>query len=260
MIDNSESDKMDCRGYKEIVAAHIDDALSRTEKRSVEFHLKECPKCARIFHWETRATRALKERLSLSVSKPGLRQRLLDRLEEKRGAGIFGWFYGSHGQAAAFALLVLFVLPYLLWTGRTQDNILANAVVQYQDVVQGYADLSSQSLPSTSSTRFLDLSPWGYRVLTQQSLKVTGQAGRLIVYQGPENAYLLAQEFEGANLARPPAAQAVRSRSHEFVIYAKEGVNLIAWKEKDKDLLCILVSALPQNKLLDLAQQVAGRS
>jgi hypothetical protein len=260
MIDNSESDKMDCRGYKEIVAAHVDDALSQTEKRSVEFHLKQCPKCARIFHWERRASRALKKRLSFTVSKPGLKERLLDRLEEKRGARIFDWFYSSTGLAAAFALLVLFALPYLLWTGRTQDNILANAVVQYQNVMQGYADLSSQSLPLTSSTRFLDLSPWGYRVLRQQSLKVTGQEGRLIVYQGPQNAYLLAQEFEGANLARPPAAQAVRSRSREFVVYTKQGVNLIAWKEKDKDLLCILVSALPQNELLDLAQQVAGRS
>lgn len=251
---------MDCQGYKEIVAAHVDDTLSQAEKQSVEFHLKQCPKCARIFHWETQVTRALKKRLSFAVSKPGLKERLLDRLEEKRGTGMFGWFYSSHGLAAAFALLVLFTLPYLLWTERTQDNLLANAVVQYQNITQGYADLSSQSLPLTSPTRLLDLSPWGYRVLTQQSLKVTGQEGRLIVYQGPENAYLLAQEFEGADFTRPLGAQAVRSRSREFVTYTKEGVNLIAWKEKDKDLLCILVSTLPQKKLFDLAQQVTGRS
>jgi hypothetical protein len=44
------------------------------------------------------------------------------------------------------------------------------------------------------------------------------------------------------------------------VTYSQEGVNVVAWKEKDKDLLCILASNLPKEKLLGLAQQITRGS
>ena len=47
----------------------------------------------------------------------------------------------------------------------------------------------------------------------------------------------------------------MRESSQDFVSYSQAGVNLVAWKQKN--LLCILASTLPKEKLLGLAQQLA---
>lgn len=66
------------------------------------------------------------------------------------------------------------------------------------------------------------------------------------------------QEFEGGELSPPPGSKVVRVSSQDFVSYSQGRVNLAAWKQKD--LLCILASTLPTEKLLGLARRIAVRS
>lgn len=80
----------------------------------------------------------------------------------------------------------------------------------------------------------------------------------MFVYQGQGKEYLVAQEFDGVDFLSPSGAKTIRASSRDFVSYTQEGVNLIAWKEKD--LLCILASTLPKEKLLGLAQQITRGS
>jgi len=244
---------MDCKEYREIIAAHVDGALSSVEGVVVQSHLNGCPKCKQKYLWETKVRRSLKPKLSLIPARPGLKEKLLDQLGETSKEGFFGWSYMSHRLVAAVALLLIVAVPYLVWQEKVQDEILSDAIAQYQKVTRGLVDTSQPV--STTPARLLDLSPWGYRLLARQTQDAKGREGRIFVYEGKGSEYLLAQEFDGLDFSLPSGAKTIRTSSREFVSYSQEGVNLIAWKEKD--LLCIIASALPKEKLLTLAQQIS---
>jgi len=179
---------------------------------------------------------------------------VLEQLGENRKGILIDWFYAPQAAIAAFVLLLIFAIPYLIWRGRVGEGIFSDVIAQYQNVMQGIVD-TKQASSSTPAARLLDLSPWGYQVLARQTRQLNGQEARVFVYQGPQKDYLLAQEFDGVDFSPPFGAKTVRASSRAFVSYSQEGVNLIAWKERD--LLCIIASALPMEKLLTLAQQIS---
>ncbi len=246
---------MRCQDYKEMISAHVDGALSSEERLAVRFHLDECPKCTQMFHWETQMRAALKRKLSLIPARPGLKARVFDQLEGTRKEGLFGWPYLAYGLAAAFALVVIVAVPYLSGPGKVQEDFFTDAIARYQRVMQGVVETPQAGFPAA---RLLDLSPWGYRLLSGQTQQVKGQEGRVFVYRGRGKDYLLAQEFERGKLSPPPGSKVVRVSSQDFVSYSQGRVNLVAWKQKD--LLCILASTLPKAKLLGLARRIAVRS
>ncbi len=243
---------MDCQEYKEIISAHVDGALSTEEGLAVQSHLNQCTRCTKMFHWETEVKKILKPKFSTILPRPALKARVLGQLRETPKEGLFGWSFMANGLAAAFALLLIVSVPYLYWPGRVQENIFTGAIAQYQTVAQGMEDTPQNASPAA---RLLDLRPWGYRILSTQIQRVKGQEGRVFIYQGPGQEHLLAQEFEGAEFSFPSGGRVIRASSRDFVSFSQQGVNLVAWKEKD--LLCILTSTLPKEKLLSLARQVS---
>jgi hypothetical protein len=152
-------------------------------------------------------------------------------------------------------VFLLVIGVFLSWPSKTiGGDFFTDAVDHYRRVTEGV--LEAPGVGSLAPTaRILDLSPWGYQVLARHSQRFGGYQGRLFVYQGEQNEYLLAQEYEGAEIKIPTRAKATKAANLEFVSYSEGGVNLVAWK--DKDLLCIIASSLPQEKLLHLAQQIA---
>ena len=235
-----------------MISAHVDMALVPEENLVVQSHLDGCPKCTQMFYWETQMRTALKRKLSPIAARPALKARVLDQLEGTRKEGLFGWPYMAHGLAAAFALLLIIAIPYLSGPGKVQEEIFTDTITSYQNVMRGVVETPQAGFPTA---RLLDLSPWGYRLLSEQTRQVKGQEGRVFVYRGRGKEYLLAQEFEGGELSSPPGGRVVRVSSQDFVSYSQAGVNLVAWKQKG--LLCIIASTLPKEKLLGLAQQIA---
>lgn len=244
---------MNCQGYKDIVAAHVDGALATGELAAVEGHLEVCGGCRRMYAWEREAKRVLKRRLGLIAPRPGLKHRVLERLEGRAKSGFWAWAYWRHGWAVGLAVLLLFVLPYFGWRENPRPDLFSGAIERYQKVVAGAAHAESAE-GLAPAARVLDLSPWGYRVLAKQRQEVGGFEGRVFVYQGERREFLLAQEFERANFSPPNGAKVIRASNRDFLTYTQEGINLIAFKEKD--VLCILTSALPKEKLLGMAQQI----
>lgn len=246
---------MNCQEYKEIIAAHVDGALSSMERLTVQSHLNQCPKCTQVFLWETEAKKSLKLKLYPMPVRPGLRLKVLDQLGETSKEGFFSWSYMSQGLVAAFALLLIVAVPYLVWRDNVQEEIFSDAIAQYQKVTQGVVNTAQGTSALTPTARLLDLSPWGYQVLARQTKQVKGQEARVFVYQGQEKEFLVAQEFEGADIPPPRDANIIRASNRDFVTYSQEGVNLIAWKEKG--FVCLIASTLPKEKLVGLAQQIA---
>lgn len=243
---------MDCQQYKEIISAHVDGALSSEERLTVQSHLNRCSRCTRLCLWETGVRRALKPKLSLISARSALKERVLDQLRETPREGLFSWSYMAHGLAAAFALLLIVAVPYLFWSDKVEGDIFTGAIARYQKVTQARVDTPQTTSPAA---QLLDLSPLGYRILSSRTRRVKGQEGRVFVYQGPGKEYLLAQEIKGVEFSHPSGGTVIRASSRNFVSYSQQGVNLIAWKQKD--LLCILTSTLPKEKLLSLALQIS---
>lgn len=245
---------MDCREYKEIIAAHVDGDLSFEEGLEVQSHIERCSNCAQKFLWETRVGNALRGKLTPIPARPGLKETIVDQLDEAGREGFMSWFSMPLRLATVFALLLIVGVPYFVWQPKVQEAIFTDAIAQYQKVTEGIVESHEAASSPTPAARLLDLSPWGYRVLARQSQEVRGQEGRVFVYQGQGKEYLVAQEFDGADFSPPAGARIIRASNREFVSYSQEGVNLIAFK--DKDVLCILSATLPKEKLLGLAQQL----
>lgn len=248
---------MNCLEYSDLIAAHVDGALSFEESREAELHVEQCATCRRMFVWETKAQKVIKPQLAIVAPPSGTKERILDNLEQKgRSQEMFGWFFFSPRFAGSFALVLFVVLATILWRNYSHDDFLSVAVDQYRTVL-AKGPVSEQTGLSAPAARRLDLSPWGYRLTFNQVKQVKGREQRLSLFEGQANDYVLAQEFESAALSPSPDAKITRAENREFISYNRGGVNLVAWK--DNDLLCVLTSKLPDEKLLALAKQIAVR-
>ncbi|MFQ5903424.1 MAG: sensor histidine kinase [Candidatus Binatia bacterium] len=181
-----------------------------------------------------------------------------DATAKFRERGVWGWSYLPHGAAAVFAILLLVAVPYLFWPGQAQEKIFDDMIAQYLNVTQGIRDAPRTTPPPVSPARLLDLSPWGYRLLSWHTRRIRGQPVRVFVYMGQDNKFLLAQECDGVELSLSPEGHAPETSRGGFVSYTQAGVNLVAWQ--DINFLCLLASRLPKEKLLSLAEQVATSS
>lgn len=246
---------MDCQEYQQILSAHVDGALSLEERLHVQSHLEGCPRCKQTFLWETKARNALRTRLAPIPATRRLREKVRQQLEEPR---VFSWPYLSHGLAAAFALLLIVAVPYLTWRTEAKHELFTDVIAQYRTLTQGKLEAQQPAPPLPPPAQILDLSPWGYTLLAKQTQRIANREGRIFIYQGRPEEYLLAQEFDGADLPSPSDARVLPESTRRFVVYSEVDVNLIAWKEKN--VLCLIAGKLPQEKLLDLAKQIVARS
>lgn len=244
---------MNCQEYRELTAAHVDGALSAGETVEVQSHLDRCPKCQRLFLWETDFKKLLRQNLAPISVRPSFKEALLERLEGKRKRAFMPWVYQRYGIGAVMALLLLAIAPLLFFRNEAGEKLFSQAAAQYQMATRNIAENPSLS-PTRAARSSFDLSPWGYRLLTSEAAELNGLIGITSTYRNEQNDYVLAQEFRGGQLSAPPGAKIVRVAGKTFVLHSDNGVNLIAWKEQT--LLCILASRAPMDQLLDIAQRV----
>lgn len=244
---------MNCKDYRDIIAAHVDGQLAADEEVAVRSHLARCVDCERVFYWEAGAKAALCQNFAPLRIKSALHEKLSERLENNRLRTILPWFYGRSGLAVLSALLVLLTVPMLFLKEKPADAIFSETLALYDWKTR--VSLNPSAVVAEPSASPLNLAPWGYRLVNQQATEFRGVKGFTFLYQGFDKDYVLAQEFKAANLAAPEGGRVLAVSGKTFVTHSQDGVNLIAWKEND--LLCILASRIPKEKLVDLAQRVA---
>lgn len=245
---------MNCLEYCDQIAAHVDGSLKGAELGAFEDHVKNCSECGRKFAWEARVKGLLRHGFRPLQPAPGLKERVLDALEPPRARRPGIWSFPTTALAAA-AVFVMLMLPYVAWHFDSEGDIFSGVASQYHRVTAGVPD-SIQS--SASPARLLDLSPWGYQLLSRRADPVEGRAARVFVYQGEKNDYLVAKEFDGTAFPTLRRARRVTASDKDFFTYREKGVNMVAWKEKD--FLCVIASSASQARLLALAKQIATRS
>jgi anti-sigma factor RsiW len=245
---------MQCSEYRDIVAPHVDGALSAAELEAAAAHVRGCRECRRVFSWELAAKDALRPRLTALAATPLLRAKIEARLKNRRLGRRFSLPGGAHGLAAAVAALALLVAPYFLWRDRVSDALLTEAVSRYEILTSGKNQTSAVYDGETARAQLLDLTTLGYRLLARATSQVTGWNEETSLYEGEGRKYILAQELEADSFWSRWIMSTQRLSGSDFVSYSKKGVNLVAWGEKG--VLCIIASELPAEALLGLARQV----
>ena len=247
---------MNCQAYREIISAHIDGTLYAQEQVEVQSHLEQCPKCKQLAEWEIKATKTLKQSLSPVQPRYELKQRVLNQLGETHRSRSYGWLQIRLGWMPVLSCLLIFAAIYFAWPSRPQDDIFMDTLVHYRQATQGLVKLGHPTA-STPTAALLDLTPWGYQLLGTDAHQVRGQARRVFVHRGRQEDLLVAQEVEGSKLARPPGSELLQKSGKDFVRISKDGVQLVAWE--DKNVVCVLASNLPKDRIVALAEQLAVR-
>jgi anti-sigma factor RsiW len=155
--------------------------------------------------------------------------------------------------------LILLVIGsvYLVWPHRGGDDFFADTVTHYQ---RAHQDLEkfSRTAGTDPTARVLDLKPWGYHLLGRSIQQASGRESRVFVYHGQHDDLLVAQEVEGENFSPPRGATVVRKSGKDFVTFSNGDVNLVAWQ--DKNIVCVLASKLPKDRVVALAGEIAERA
>ena len=248
---------MNCQEYREIVAAHVDGALSVHEESAVQSHLAGCANCTRMFRWETEATKAIKQQLSTVTVDAHLKERILERLAQPPKPSFFGWPVPIYSLAGAAAIILIAISTLLLSRPDQTSDIFTNIIAQHRVVIAG-TNTAAMGLIQSSVDPPLDLRPWGYNLRAYKPAELNETKGTTFVYATTGNEYILAQEFKGGNISLSAGAKTLDADGKQFHSDSRDGVNLIAWK--DNDVLCILAARLPQDALLRIAERLAATS
>ena len=246
---------MNCQNYREIISAHVDGTLAAEETAEVQSHLDQCPKCAQTFAWETKATKILRQSFPLPAARRELKQKILDRLGEAENRSL-GWLSLTRAWAPAITILLVIGSVYVIWPVRNQSDFFIDTVTRYQQANENLTQFS-RAADTDPTARILDLKPWGYYLLGRSVHRAKGRENRVFVYHGQQNDLLIAQEFEGESLLLPRGSTVVTKAGKTFVSFSHGKINLVAWE--DKNIICVVASHLPPDRIVALAAQIAQR-
>lgn len=270
---------MNCQEAKELITALIDNELSGLERSSLEGHLKECPRCQTAYQDEMALKRDIR-RAGTTLSAPAaLRQRILSdrRLFPERGRKTEGWAWlvwpARLASRPAFvaALLVLVIVPALylmrpapqpisLTALDTHDRILRDDISLIR--AQSQEELRAQ-LHRSVGERFApmgyDLSMVNLRPVAGVVQDVKGRKILVTVYNGG-GLTLTCYTFLGSEKDSPASAALFfdPEKKINFYTFSRNGVNGVLHREGS--VICILVSKMPMQDLLDLARSKARPS
>jgi anti-sigma factor (TIGR02949 family) len=269
---------MTCDDVQELITALVDRELADLERASLERHLEECPRCRHAMEEERALSRAVRAH-ARSVRAPAhLRSRILTdpRIFPEQPQSVKGWQRSSFrrpllGPALAAALLLAIALPTYWLLKPTSEPIAAIAVGTYELFLSGDLPVHRTDNPHeiveyltrASGGRF---HPMGYDLTALQLRPVAGFVreidGRkilVVVYRG-QGGSLFCYTFLGSEEDAPPNASRFYDAAKKMNFYAFSRGRVNAVFHREGEVICILASEMPMEKLLELARAKAKAS
>ncbi len=244
----------------------LDGRLGGAELARAEAHLHSCAQCRRDFERLRQVRQALAAHALRQAVPPDLSARVGRMLDqEDASTGARGrrlplrprWAWGL-GLAAAAAFVSV-----LLWTAQRPAGLPGAVARDFAEFQAGALPLDLRtteprelerffaSSGAAFETRVFDLGMMSYRVVGGRVHRVQGRPSALFVYQGPGDARLLCQMYEGTLDELPPAAETLEHNGIPFRVYRRNGVTAVFWPEGK--VICVLVSDLDPADVIRLA-------
>jgi len=231
-----------------IASANTNDAASHYGLAGMAWRIEELGGQVSIRSEPERGTTVM---LSVPTSRRHPRRRfmLTDGLERRPVAFVIG----GVTAAAVTAAVLLLIPPAAHERKRVTADILDRTVKHYERVMEG---MGRNSRTVRSAFQLLDLSPWGYKMLSTKIHEQGDMESRAFVYQEERTKTLLvAEEFDGVALSHE-GTDHVETSGRSYATYSKSGVNTVAWNEDG--ILCVLTSSVPRTELIRLAQRMTS--
>lgn len=267
---------MTCDMYEDLVAAHVDDALTATEAMEVRAHLRACEYCRRVFEEETRFHAAFAAR-KLVVSVPiDVERRLRQSLEAESEASRSFWArlgarFGSmplfprlaFGLAVTGIFIVL-LLPQVFRSAPAPD-VFAQAVHYYQTMTEGVLSIEYpmndpqglQARLNTSGrldfiTHVSDLRPAGYRLRGGRVVEAAEHPLAVALYEEEGEEPIVCLRQRGP---LPPLPQGTAGKNGHYW-YTANGYT--AMFTQFPDHFCIMISRQPEDIFLQRLTMTPG--
>jgi len=259
---------MTCDIYQDLVAAHVDDALTAVEAAEVRAHLHACERCRRLFEDETRFRAALAARRFIVPVPADVERRLCGALHPEGEAARPFWLRLSAWLGAtplfprlAFGLAVTGILIVMLlpraFRSAPAPNLFTQAVHYYQTVTEGalpveYVTEDPQGLQASFNTsgrldfmtQVTDLRPAGYRLRGGKVVMGAGHPLAVSLYEGEGEEPIVCLRQRGT---LPPLPQGTEGENDHYW-YTSDGYTTMF--TQFPDYFCVMISRQPKEIFL----------
>jgi anti-sigma factor RsiW len=270
---------MTCNEAQELITAWVDGELRDSERSSLETHLVECDGCRHSLEEE----RALKQTISSyreRIHAPaGLRRRIVSdrRIFPERKPSPRGWRDYVRtpplpvSAALAVVLLLAIALPTFVLLKSGSEPIAVAALETYDRFIEGQlpvrrtddANEIVEQLTHAVGGHFhpmgYDLTAMGLRPVAGLVREIDGRKVLVAIYQG-QGGTLFCYTFIGSEVDAPADAARFFDSQKKINFYAFSRGRVNAVFHREGEVICILASEMPMEKLLALAQSKAKPS
>jgi len=264
---------MNCAEAQELITGFVDNELSVEERGGLELHLRECDACRAARAIEADLRKLTRRAAGALNASPDLKQNLstlLDHASRRtpRQASLHWWNSARWQFAFVAAVLVLIVLPFLYF-GREPEKSLAPEFFEIHRKALGGQMVFIEAKGSEDLVRRLEQAtdgrfrPMGYdlSMLKLQPARgavseIGGRKVLVVVYRG-EGQELTCLTFLGTDQDAPRAANLFfdPEKKINFHTFSDQGLNAVLHNENG--VICVLISALPMQELLEAARAKA---
>ena len=269
---------MICKEANELITALVDNELLDLERQAVEGHLKNCLNCRNIYQQEQELKRHLHTIGDRVATPPKLINRILSdpRISPRPAIPQQGWqgwmdllwpVRVMARPAFALALLILLLVPtfYLMWP--TGGSISLAALEAHAKINSG--DLSFTQAASKQELknhlvrsvegRFApmghDLSAVGLKPVGGLLHEVGDRKVLVAVYRGTAPS-VSCFTYMGTEKDAPPQARKIVDAVKKINYYTFTDGNMNGVMHRVGKRICLLVSKMPMDKLLNIARAV----
>jgi mycothiol system anti-sigma-R factor len=270
---------MNCDEARELITGLVDDELTCPERSLIEDHLEDCSRCSGAYEQEQSLKREI-HRVGASMSAPAdLKRKILtnygllpnDSESPNRWPKLAQIFRPFRRPAFALALLLIVLLP-IIYVMQPHGQAISLAALEIQEkIATGGLSLrkaTSQNELRDWQTRAVDgkFAPMEYDLSSMHVQPVGGVVqeidGRKIlatVYTG-KNISVTCFTFLGTEQDAPRDATVFhdRERNINFYMFSRNGYNAVLHREGE--VICILMSDMPAEKLLAVATGKADKA
>ena len=264
---------MKCEEAEEIISALADNELSDRERSSIEGHLRECPRCQRAYEWHRSLNSEIRT-VSASVVAPiDLTQRILsdqgtmpkEAESSNARSALIVRLQPFLRPAFASALLVIVVISMLFLMLTPSQPISLTALQIRAKIDEGEISLREATntdelhdwLRHAVGGKFgplgYDFSPLGVNPIGGTVREVKGRQILVAVFRG-NGLSITCFTFLGTEEDAPKNATVFFDPETKirFYSFSRNGIHAVLHREDN--IICILTSNMPPEKLLSLVR------
>jgi anti-sigma factor RsiW len=257
---------MHCAEYRDVVAAHVDGALTAEELALALAHIADCAQCAGLLQAQQDLRQALRARAWIRATPADVRQRVLAAIDA--GGGATSWIarlkqwwvlpwsrVALAGAIAALAIMVAVPLLRLRSRGPLAaefDTIVADFRAAQAETVKLEFHTDDpyelrESYHRTGAIPFnnsvVDLEPLGYILAGGSVVNLGTVKSTMTVYRGP-HGLLLCHRILAGDLKYPPGGEYAGGDA----FYTVGGITICMHREGD--VMCFMASAMPRAEFI----------